>query len=79
MNEFGDSLEEARARLLQMVEDKWKDINKECLQITLPSALLERFINLACMAETIYRNADRYTESSSLKNSISLLLVQPIS
>ncbi|XP_039115101.1 (-)-germacrene D synthase-like [Dioscorea cayenensis subsp. rotundata] len=78
MNEFGDSLEEAKARLLHLVEDAWKDINKECLHLTIPSALLVRLVNLGCVMETIYRKVDGYTESSSLKNSISLLLVKPI-
>lgn len=78
MNEFGDSLEEAKARLLHLVEDAWKDINKECLHLTIPSALLARVVNSACTMETIYRKIDGYTEPSLLKNSISLLLVQPI-
>ncbi|KAH7655615.1 Germacradienol synthase protein [Dioscorea alata] len=79
MNEFGDSLEEAKARLLHLVEDAWKGINKECLHLTIPPALLARVVNIACTMETIYYgNRDGYTESSVLKNSISLLLVQPI-
>ncbi|XP_039144483.1 (-)-germacrene D synthase-like isoform X2 [Dioscorea cayenensis subsp. rotundata] len=78
MNEFGDSLEEAKARLLHLVEDAWKNINKECLHLTIPSALLARVVNSACTMETIYRKIDGYTEPSLLKNSISLLFVQPI-
>lgn len=78
MNEFGDSLEEAKERLLQMVEDAWKDVNQECLHLTIPYALLARFVNLASMMETMYKNTDGYTQPSLLKNSISLLLVQPI-
>ncbi|KAH7655606.1 Germacradienol synthase protein [Dioscorea alata] len=79
MNEFGDSLEEAKARLLHLVEDAWKSINKECLHLTIPPALLARVVNIACTMETIYYgNRDGYTESNVLKNSISLLLVQPI-
>ncbi|KAH7655618.1 Germacradienol synthase protein [Dioscorea alata] len=79
MNEFGDSLEEAKSRLLHLVEDAWKGINKERLHLTIPHALLARVFNIACTMETIYyRNRDGYTESNALKNSISLLLVQPI-
>ncbi|KAM0936977.1 putative terpene synthase, metal-binding domain, isoprenoid synthase domain superfamily [Dioscorea sansibarensis] len=78
MNEFGDSMEAAQARLLHMVNDAWMDINKECLHLTTPSALLVRFVNLACTMEAIYRKIDGYTESRLLKISISLLLVQPI-
>ncbi|XP_039144335.1 (-)-germacrene D synthase-like [Dioscorea cayenensis subsp. rotundata] len=79
MNEFGDSLEEAKARLLHLAEDAWKGINKECLHLTIPPALLARVVNIACMMEAIYYgNIDGYTEASVLKNSISLLLVQPI-
>ena len=78
MNEFGDSMEAARARILHMVNDAWKDISKECLHLTTPSALLVRFVNLACTMETIHRKIDGYTESRLLKISISLLLAQPI-
>ncbi|KAH7655620.1 Germacradienol synthase protein, partial [Dioscorea alata] len=75
MNEFGDSLEEAKSRLLHMVEDAWKGINKECLHLTIPPALLARVVNIACTIEIIYYgNRDGYTEPSILKNSISLLL-----
>ncbi|KAH7652867.1 Alpha-humulene synthase protein [Dioscorea alata] len=80
MKEYGDSWEEAKLRILGMVENAWMDINRECLRLNnmIPSYVLVRFVNLACMMETIYRNSDGYTESASLKKTISLLLVEPI-
>ncbi|KAM0936971.1 putative alpha-humulene synthase [Dioscorea sansibarensis] len=80
MKEYGDSWEEAKLRIVGMVENAWKDMNRECLHLNniIPSYLLAIFVNLACMMETIFRKSDGYTESTPLKQPISLLLVEPI-
>ncbi|KAJ0974932.1 hypothetical protein J5N97_016897 [Dioscorea zingiberensis] len=80
MKEYGDSLEEAKLRILGMVENAWKDMNRECLHLKniRSSNVLVRFVNLACMMETIYRNSDGYSEPASLRKPISLLLVEPV-
>lgn len=69
MKEYGDSSEEAKLRILEMVENAWKDMNRECLRLNnmIQYYVVVRFVNLACMMETMYRNSDGYTESASLK------------
>ncbi|KAM0936976.1 putative beta-cubebene synthase [Dioscorea sansibarensis] len=80
MKVYGDTWEEAKLRILGMVEDAWKDMNRECLHLSniIPSYVLDRFVNLACMMETMFRSTDAYTESMPLIKPISLVLVEPI-
>ncbi|KAH7650929.1 Alpha-humulene synthase protein [Dioscorea alata] len=80
MKEYGVSREEAKLRILGMVENAWKDMNRECLHLnnTVPSYVLAIFVNLARMMEAIYKNSDGLSEPITLKQPISLLLVEPI-
>lgn len=80
MKEYGTTKEEASEVLWDVVENAWKDMNKEYLNRTdIPASLLVRVINLARMMETMYKEIDGYTDSAILKNRISLLLEKPIS
>ena len=81
MKEYGVSWEEAKLRILGMVENAWKDMNRECLRLNniVPSYVLAAiFVNLARMMEAIYKTSDGFSEPSILKKPISLLLVEPI-
>ncbi|XP_044392555.1 alpha-copaene synthase [Triticum aestivum] len=79
MKEYGTTKEVASEALWEVVENAWKDMNKEFLSVTdIPSSLLIRVINLAGMMETMYKEIDGYTDSAILKNRISLLLEQPM-
>nr|CAD1825999.1 unnamed protein product [Ananas comosus var. bracteatus] len=80
MEEHNASLEETSERLLKMVEDAWKDINHEYLNLTwLPTSLLMPYFNLTRMMEILYRKCDKYTNAHLLKEYIVLVLVEPIS
>uniref|UniRef100_A0A8I7B7Z1 Terpene synthase n=2 Tax=Hordeum vulgare subsp. vulgare TaxID=112509 RepID=A0A8I7B7Z1_HORVV len=79
MKEYGTTKEVASESLWEVVENAWKDMNKEFLTMTdIPSSLLIRVINLARMMETMYKEIDGYTDSAILKNRTSLLLEQPM-
>ncbi|KAM3253617.1 hypothetical protein ACQJBY_047609 [Aegilops geniculata] len=79
MKEYGTTKDVASEALWEIVENAWKDMNKEYLTTTdIPSSLLIRVINLARMMETMYKEIDGYTDSVILENRISLLLEQPI-
>ncbi|KAM0936975.1 putative alpha-humulene synthase [Dioscorea sansibarensis] len=80
MKQYGVSWEEAKLRILGMVENAWKDMNRECLRLNniVPSYVLAIFVNLARMMEAIYKTSDGFSEPSILKKPISLLLVEPI-
>jgi len=80
VKEHGASSQEACKKSLEMIENAWKELNQECLnQKTISMHLLMRVVNLARVMETMYREYDTYTHSSTtLKDYITLLLVQPI-
>ncbi|OAY81183.1 (E)-beta-farnesene synthase [Ananas comosus] len=73
MEENNASLEEASERLMKMVEDAWKDINHEYLNLTsLPTSLLMPYINLSRMMEILYRQCDKYTNVHLLNECVAL-------
>lgn len=81
MKEHGTSSEEACEKCLEMVERGWKELNRECLTMdpSISNHLLMRFVNLARVMDTMYKDFDMYTYSATtLKDYITLLLVQPI-
>nr|XP_010909538.2 alpha-humulene synthase [Elaeis guineensis] len=80
VKEHGTSVQEACEKLLEMVEEDWKILNQECLNMTaMPMSLITRIINLARMMETLYRKSDSYTHSSTtMKDKITSLLIEAI-
>ncbi|WOK96280.1 (S)-beta-bisabolene synthase-like [Canna indica] len=80
MKEHGTSAEVACKKLQVLVEDAWKDINKECLHPTaflIP--LLEIPLNFTRVAENAYKYIDAYTDpTTSMRECINLLLVQHV-
>ncbi|KAJ6801194.1 (-)-germacrene D synthase-like [Iris pallida] len=80
MRDEGITEQEALAKLNKMVEDAWKDINKECLN-PFPS---RKHLNLLAlkfnrMIEVIYKHEDSFTNpDGKMKENIALLLVRPI-
>ncbi|KAH7652865.1 (-)-germacrene D synthase protein [Dioscorea alata] len=80
MKEYGVSWEEAKLRILGMVENAWKDMNRECVHLNniVPPYVLSIFVNLARMMEAIYRISDGFSEPQHIEKPISLLLVEPI-
>uniref|UniRef100_A0A804JX77 Terpene synthase metal-binding domain-containing protein n=1 Tax=Musa acuminata subsp. malaccensis TaxID=214687 RepID=A0A804JX77_MUSAM len=80
MKEFGTNVHVACEKLQVLIEDAWKDVNKECLNPTIISMhLLERTLNPLCLFNDIYKDIDGYTNSSTYtRDNISLLLEHPI-
>ncbi|KAG1363419.1 alpha-humulene synthase [Cocos nucifera] len=81
MKEHSTSVQEACEQLLGMIEEEWKILNNECLNMTaIPKSLIMPIINLARTIETMYRKSDSYTHASTtMKDRITSLLVEPIS
>ncbi|XP_042454708.1 alpha-humulene synthase-like [Zingiber officinale] len=79
MKEYGTSKKVAHEKLQVVVEQAWKDINKECLHPTTQVArtLIEIILNLSRTMEDIYKYNDTYTNSNTrMKDNISLILVE---
>nr|XP_016510791.1 PREDICTED: (-)-germacrene D synthase-like isoform X1 [Nicotiana tabacum] len=80
MNEYGVTKEEACTEIRKILENKWKDLNRGCLEPTdVPKVLLMPMLNLARMCEFVYKDEDAYTVSkNNFKDIVSLVLVDPI-
>ncbi|KAJ6837864.1 (-)-germacrene D synthase-like [Iris pallida] len=80
IKEEGITEQEAITKLNEMIENGWKDINKEWLN-SLPS---RKHLNLLALkftrvVEVIYKHEDSYTNpEGQMKENIELLLVRPI-
>nr|BBE38032.1 alpha-selinene synthase [Freesia hybrid cultivar] len=81
MKEYeGASSEDTCKVIRKMVEDGWKVVNQECLNQKISIHLLTKIFNLARVMETMYKEIDSYTQSTTtLKDHITLLFVEPIS
>ena len=80
MKQYNISQTEAYKLLHKDVEDYWKVINEECLELNdIPKSVLDCTVNLARICETMYENhQDRYTNGELLKDLISSLFVDPM-
>ncbi|XP_060672677.1 sesquiterpene synthase 2-like [Ziziphus jujuba] len=79
MEQHGVEEEEAYKMLHQEIENAWKDINQEFMKPTaVATSILERVLNLARMSDVTYKDGDSYTNPHLIKDTISLLLVDPI-
>ncbi|KAK4380421.1 hypothetical protein RND71_002283 [Anisodus tanguticus] len=57
MQENNLSVEEASAELSEMVENAWKDLNKECIKLTsVPTEILMCVVNLTRLIDVVYKN-----------------------
>nr|CAB3500634.1 unnamed protein product [Digitaria exilis] len=83
MKEHGVTVEVARERIQDMIEETWKDFNQEWLDINsrrlVPKELLERIFNLTRTMVFMYNQDDAYTNSHVIKDTINSLFVEPIS
>ncbi|URE20943.1 hypothetical protein MUK42_04275 [Musa troglodytarum] len=77
MKQYGTDANEACKKLQMLVQDAWKDLNKECLNPTaVPMPLLERLVNLSRSMEDTHKYIDSYTHSNTTtKDRVTLLLV----
>ncbi|OIT00339.1 (-)-germacrene d synthase [Nicotiana attenuata] len=80
MNEYGVTKEEAYVEIKKIIENRWKDLNRECLKPTaVPRILLMPVLNLTRVAEFFYKDEDAYTFSKyNLKDVVSMVLIDPI-
>ncbi|PKU85402.1 alpha-humulene synthase-like [Dendrobium catenatum] len=80
--EYGCSNEEACKKLMEMVEEEWKILNREFIfsKKNIPIPLLRTIINLTNVLELAYKDAqDIYTESTKImKENIIDVLVEPV-
>nr|XP_024928165.2 (-)-germacrene D synthase-like isoform X1 [Ziziphus jujuba var. spinosa] len=79
MEQHGVEEEEAYKMLHQEIENAWKDINQEFMKPTaVVTPILYCALNLARVSDVIYKNGDGYTNSHLIKDTITLLLVDPV-
>lgn len=80
MKEHGVQENEAIEQLRKMLDEDWKQINKEyCLDSTyVPVRLLGLPVNLRRIPELFFMFGDGYTHSDHLKEVIASLLVNPV-
>ncbi|XP_070036076.1 sesquiterpene synthase 15-like [Nicotiana tomentosiformis] len=80
LNEYGVTKEDAYVEIRKIMDNSWKDLNRECLKRTVvPRILLMPVLNLARMSEFSYKDEDSYTISKNdLRDIISEVLVDPI-
>ncbi|KAJ9167156.1 hypothetical protein P3X46_021826 [Hevea brasiliensis] len=79
MKEHGVSEMEAIAEIQKMCANVWKDMNEECMKPTaVPRVLLKYYVNLARVIDFVYKYMDSYTHSSSLKEDVHSLFLEPL-
>lgn len=80
MKEFATDEKETYKNLMEMVEDAWKDHNKECLNPTkVPRLLIEKIVNFSRVIEELYKYTDTYTDSqTTTKDNVYMLLVESV-
>ncbi|XP_060672223.1 (-)-germacrene D synthase-like isoform X2 [Ziziphus jujuba] len=79
MEQHGVEEEEAHKMLHQEIENAWKDINQEFMKPTaVATPVLDCVLNIARVSDVIYEDGDGYTNSHLIKDTITLLLVDPI-
>jgi len=80
MKQYGISQEEAYDFIHKDVEECWKVINEELLNLNdIPKIALDCVVNFACMSELSYENhQDKFTNGELLKDCVSSLLVDPV-
>ncbi|AQK40889.1 terpene synthase23 [Zea mays] len=77
--EYGTTtVEQAIEKIRELIEEAWMDITHECLRQPQPKALLERAVNLARTMDFLYKDADGYTDSRSIKGILDSLYVHLI-
>lgn len=81
MKQFGVTEEIALKELHNIVEDAWKDLNKEMLRpTTFPRPLMTRILNLSRVIEVFYRlGEDDYSiVSQNMQQKVQLVLIDPV-
>ncbi|CAL4916673.1 unnamed protein product [Urochloa decumbens] len=78
MKEHKISMESARRKVKDQIEESWKDVNEEWLNPdhAQPKELLERIFNLTRTMEYMYKQEDALTTSHAVKGTISSLFVE---
>ncbi|KAG0533102.1 hypothetical protein BDA96_04G163500 [Sorghum bicolor] len=80
MKEHKVPIHVAREIIQDMIEETWKDFNKEWFNTNnhVPKELLERIFNLTRTMEFMYKQDDAYTNSHVIKDTISKLFVEHV-
>ncbi|XP_020597358.1 beta-eudesmol synthase-like isoform X1 [Phalaenopsis equestris] len=79
MVEHKSSKEEARMKLMEMVEEGWKIINREFMFSTISIALIQTIINITNFNVLVYKDKDHYTNSNTImKDYIMDVLVETV-
>jgi hypothetical protein len=78
MKQYGVTIEEANEKLRVITEEAWMDIVEECHEQKRPMELLETAVNVARIADFMYKREDAYTLSFILKDIIASMYVYSV-
>ncbi|KAL5766825.1 hypothetical protein ACOSP7_017442 [Xanthoceras sorbifolium] len=80
IKEYGVSEQEAYAELNKQINDSWKDINEECLNLTqLPRSLVKIILDFTRMTHVMYDGDDNFTRvGKQMQAYIASLLIDPV-
>ncbi|KAL5833963.1 hypothetical protein ACOSQ3_017637 [Xanthoceras sorbifolium] len=80
IKEYGVSEQEAYEELNKQIDDSWKDINEECLNLThLPRSLIKIILDFTRMTHVIYDGDDNFTRvGKQMQAHIASLLIDPV-
>ena len=80
MQEHGATMQDAREKIKELIEDSWKDMVGHCVVSTeqQPLAVPHTVVNFARTVNNMYKHGDAFTSSHDIKEMITLLYVEPI-
>ncbi|CAM0881155.1 unnamed protein product [Alopecurus aequalis] len=80
MEEHGATMQDAREKIKDLVEDSWKDMVQHFIAPTekQPLAVPQTVVNFARTVNNMYKHGDAFTSSHEIKEIITLLYVEPI-
>ena len=78
MKQYGVTAEEANEKLRVVIEEAWMDIVEEYLNQKRPMEFLEKSIDVARSMDFFYKRDDAYTQPLSLKDTLTLMFVNPV-
>ena len=78
MKQYGITAEQANEKLRVIIKEAWMDIVQEYLDQKRPREFLEKSVDVARTMDFFYKRDDAYTLPLSLKDTLTLMFVNPV-
>lgn len=78
MKQYNVTIKEANEKLRAVIEEAWMDIVQDSLEQERPRALLDIAINVARVADFMYKREDAYTLSFVIKDIIASMYIYSV-